>query len=207
MQKPMSSLTVAITGASGAIYAIRLMECLVEKKIGFNLVSSSNGRKIIIQELGDRLGKVEDPQTLAESESEIFCRLIPNARDLIKYYHEEDMFSPIASGSSVPAQMVIVPLSMGTLGRIAAGISSNLIERSADVMLKERKKLVLVPREAPMNAIHLENLLKLARIGAHVVPAMPAFYQKPKTIDDLVDFVVGRILDALGIEHNLFKRW
>ena len=119
----------------------------------------------------------------------------------------DDLFAPIASGSSVPDAVIVAPCSMGTAGRIAAGLSGNLIERVADVALKERRELLLVPRETPLNAVHLENLLKLSRTGAQVLPAMPAFYHRPQSVAELVDFVVGKILDNLGIDHALFTRW
>ena len=123
------------------------------------------------------------------------------------YYGGDDFFAPVASGSSAPDAMVVCPCSMGSLGRIAAGLSSSLLERVADVMLKEGRPLLLVPRETPLSAIHLENMLKLARLGVRIVPPMPAFYHHPQSLDDLVDFVVGKVLDQLGVEHRLFKRW
>ncbi len=125
----------------------------------------------------------------------------------LEHYGETDMFAPIASGSSAPDAMVVVPCSMGTTGRLAAGLSSNLVERAADVILKERRELLLVPRETPFNTIHLENLLLLARAGARIIPAMPAFYHRPKSVEDLVDYMVGKILDSLKIPHKLFQRW
>ncbi len=121
--------------------------------------------------------------------------------------HPDDLFCGAASGSSAPDALVVCPCSMGTLARIACGISGNLIERSADVMLKERRPLLLVPRETPLSDIHLENMLKLSRAGARIIPAMPAFYGRPESVLDLVDFVVGKILDQLGIENDLYKRW
>ena len=151
----MNNFTIAITGASGAVYAFRLMEYLLEKRIEFNLVSTQNARGITLQELRDRLEKITDPDGMVKSESKLFKKLFPKAGGLITYYREDDLFSPIASGSAAPKQMIICPLSMGTLGRIASGISSNLIERAADVVLKEKKALILIPRETPLNAIHL----------------------------------------------------
>jgi 4-hydroxy-3-polyprenylbenzoate decarboxylase len=119
----------------------------------------------------------------------------------------DDLFFSSASGSAAPDTMIIAPCSMGTLARIAAGISGNLVERSADVMLKERRPLLLVPRETPFSEIHLENMLRLARAGARIIPAMPAFYHHPENIDDLVDFVVGKVLDQIGIDNELYRRW
>jgi 4-hydroxy-3-polyprenylbenzoate decarboxylase len=125
----------------------------------------------------------------------------------LEHYDQDDFFAPVASGSSAPQGVVIAPCSMGTAGRIAAGLSNTLIERVADVALKERRPLILVPRETPFNTLHLENLLRLSRAGAQILPAMPAFYHRPQTVEALVDFVVGKILDSLGIEHALFQRW
>jgi 4-hydroxy-3-polyprenylbenzoate decarboxylase len=125
----------------------------------------------------------------------------------LEHYDEQDLFAPVASGSSAPAAVVVAPCSMGSAGRIAGGMSGNLIERVADVALKEGRPLLLVPRETPLNQIHLENLLRLARAGARIVPAMPAFYQRPQSVADMVDFVVGKVLDSLGISHQLFQRW
>jgi len=127
--------------------------------------------------------------------------------DRLGYYAGNDLLAPIASGSSAPDAMLVVPCSMGTLSRISSGNSGNLLERAADVTLKEGRPLVLVPRETPLNAIHLEHMLKLARLGVRIVPAMPAFYQRPQTMEDLVDFVAGKILDSVQVEHTLFKRW
>ena len=126
---------------------------------------------------------------------------------LLDYYAHDNLFAPVASGSSAPDAVVIVPCSMGTAGRVAAGLSSNLIERVADVALKERRQLIIVPRETPFSTIHLENLLRLSRAGAQILPAMPAYYQQPESLDDLDDFLAGKILDSLHITHQLFKRW
>lgn len=125
----------------------------------------------------------------------------------LDYFAEDDFFAPVASGSSAPDAMVICPCTMGTLSRIACGNSGTLLERCADVMIKERRPLTLVPRETPLSEIHLENMLRLARLGVRIVPAMPAFYHRPESVDDLVAFVVGKTLDSLGIDNSLYKRW
>jgi len=180
-------LTIAITGASGVIYGKRLLEELRNKKIETHLVISQAAKKIIKHELGTSEKSLEK---------------------LANHVHEiDDWSSPIVSGSFKTDGMVIIPCSMKTLAGIANGFAENVILRAADVTLKEKRKLIIVPRETPLNTIHLRNMLELAKQGAYIVPAMPAFYHKPKNIDDLVDFVVGRVLDILEIEHNLYKRW
>lgn len=180
-------LTIAITGASGVIYGKRLLEVLQNKKIETHLVISQAAKKIINHELGT---------------SEKSLEKLAN-----QVYEVNDWNSPIVSGSFKTDGMVIVPCSMKTVAGIANGFAVNVILRAADVMLKEKRKLVLVPRETPVNIGHLRNMLDLANRGVMIVPAMPAFYYKPKKIDDLVDFVVGRILDLLEIDHNLYQRW
>jgi len=176
------SILVAITGASGVIYGVRLLEVLKDKNIKTYCVISKNAEKILSHEIGDFNLK-------------------------ISYYKEDEVEAPFSSGSFKLNAMVVVPCSMKTLAAIAHGYASNLITRSADVMLKERKKLIIVPRETPLNAIHLENMLKLANMGAIILPAMPAFYHKPEKLEDLIDFIVGKILDSLGVENKLYKRW
>jgi 4-hydroxy-3-polyprenylbenzoate decarboxylase len=131
----------------------------------------------------------------------------PEHRDTIRVLRNDDLFAPVASGSSAPTDMVVVPCSMGSLARIAQGHSTNLLERAADVVLKQRRRLIMVPRETPLNAIHLRNMLTLSEMGVTMVPAMPAFYHHPKSIDDMVDFVVGRILELLDVDHDLYRPW
>lgn len=192
---------VAITGASGSIYGLRLVDELLKKGGDVNLIISPSGFLVIEQELGLRLGK---------SKKEIEAGLkkyFKKSSGHLKYHPHNNLLSPLASGSSLKKDMIICPCSMGTLARIAAGISGNLIERTADVALKEKGRLIIVPRETPLNQIHLENMIKLCKMGVHIIPAMPAFYHKPKTIGDMVDFVVGKTLDAMGIENKLYKRW
>lgn len=194
-------IAVAITGASGAIYGIRLIEELLAAGNRVSLLISSSGFIVLKEELGIDWSGAEDAmnstvRTYFKAEG-----------DVLTYYAENNFFSPLASGSAAPEAMIVAPCSMGTLGRIAAGLSGNLLERAADVMLKEGKPLLLLPRETPLSAIHLENMLKLARFGVRIIPAMPGFYSHPQTVADMVNFVVGKLLDQLGIASDLFKRW
>jgi flavin prenyltransferase len=189
-------ILVAITGASGSIYGLRLLEELLRIGHPVTLVASESGLEVCRYETGVELDKAD---TLKLHWN------LPDANLTIRSV--TDLWAAEASGSAAPDVMVIAPCSMGTVGRIAAGISGNLIERAADVMLKEHRPLLLLPRETPFSTIHLENLLKLSRCGVRIIPAMPAFYQKPVTLDDMVNFVVGKLLDQLGVEHTLFKRW
>jgi len=192
-------LLVAITGASGSIYGLRLTEELLRVGCQVSLLLSEPGRQVLNYETG-----LQWSLELAERQRQVRAHF---ATERIACLDNRDLFSAVASGSSAPAAMVVAPCSMGTAGRIAAGLSETLLERVADVMLKERRPLLLVPRETPLSVIHLENLLRLARAGAVVIPAMPAFYHAPQSLDDLVAFVVGKVLDQLGVEHQLFRRW
>jgi len=189
-------ILLAITGASGSIYGLRLLDELLQAGHQVTLVASQSGLEVCRYETGVDL---DDSEALKQLWN------LPDASVTIR--NATDLWAPEASGSAAPDAMVVAPCSMGTVGRIAAGISGNLIERAADVMLKEHRPLLLLPRETPFSTIHLENLLKLSQCGARIIPAMPAFYHKPENLDDLVDFVVGKLLDQLGIEHSLFKRW
>jgi len=192
---------LAITGASGTVYGLRLAEELLRAGARVSLVVTSAGYAVMKEECGvEWQGSEEDVLLQARAH-------FGYSGDQLAFYAEKDLFAPIASGSSAPDAMIIVPCSMGTLSRVSCGNSGNLVERTADVMLKEGRPLVLVPRETPLNAIHLENMLKLARLGVRIVPAMPAFYQQPASLEDLVDFVVGKVLDSVGVEHSLFRRW
>lgn len=196
----MNSIVVAITGASGAIYGLRLVEELLSAGCRVTFLLTGSGLDVLRYETGLEW---EGSTTVRK---QLIRDYFGDARKL-EHYDEKDLFAPAASGSSAPDAVVIAPCSMGTAGRIAAGVSDNLIERVADVALKEGRDLLLVPRETPFNQIHLENLLRLSRAGARIIPAMPAFYHRPKKIEDLVDFVVGKILDNLKIPHTLFQRW
>ena len=196
----MNNIVVGITGASGSIYGLRLIEELLHAEKQVTVLLTSAGRQVLTFETG--LEASENPQECLQQLKGHF-----NAGDNLSHYGLNDFFVPVASGSSAPDAVVICPCSMGTLGRIAAGLSDNLLERVADVALKENKTLLLVPRETPFNQIHLENLLRLSKAGAQILPAMPGFYQRPESVADLVNFVVGKVLDNLGVEHQLFQRW
>ncbi len=189
-------IVFAITGASGATYGVRLLQQLVVAERPVSLIVSSHGFRLL--ETETTIKSIDDLRETVGSKG---------WDTYVKTYVNEDRGAPPASGSAVSAGMVICPCSMGTLSAISVGASRSLIERAADVTLKERRKLVLVPRETPLSAIHLQNMLRLARAGAVVLPAAPGFYHQPKTIDDLIDFVVARVLDQLGVSHRLGKRW
>ena len=197
-------IVLAMTGASGAVYGLRLGEELLRAGVHLSLLTSTAGRMVLREECGlDWQGGAVEVAGKIEDYFRVKCQDVR----LPAYFDENDFWAPIASGSNAPDAMVICPCSMGTLARIAAGNSGNLLERCADVVLKERRTLVVVPRETPLNEIHLENMLRLARMGVRVVPPMPAFYTRPQSIDDLVNFVVGKVLDSLGIEHALYRPW
>ncbi len=199
----MAIYAIGVSGGSGAPYARRLLQVLLEAGHEVKLVVTESGERVLAVEMGLRL---EGP--LAERTEQWRSFLGRPAGDpSLELFHSRDMAAPIASGSFPTSGMVVIPCSMGTLARIAAGVSSTLVERAADVTLKERRPLVLVPRETPLNEIHLENMLRLRRAGADILPAAPGFYHRPRTIDDLVDFIVGRVLDRLGVESHLFQRW
>lgn len=194
-------ISLAITGASGAPYALRLLELLLQAGRPVYLMLSEAGRLVVKEEMGLELPPA--PAALAQILGERFGA----APGQLRAFAKDDWFAPVASGSSAPEAMVICPCSGGTLAAVAHGLSNNLIGRAADVVIKEQRKLILVPREAPVSVIHLENMLKLARLGAVVLPASPGFYYNPQRVEDLVDFVVARILDQLGVESGIGKRW
>jgi 4-hydroxy-3-polyprenylbenzoate decarboxylase len=195
------AITLAITGASGAVYGVRLLEQLLAAGCQVHLLLSSAAQVVLATELD--LHWPTEPKTCQHYLIEQYgC-----GEDQLRVYGRDDWFSPVASGSAAPKQMVICPCSMGTLAAIAHGMSDNLIERAADVVLKERGHLLLVPRETPYSAIHLENMLKLTQLGATMLPASPGFYHKPTTIDELVNFLVARMLDHLHIKQAISPRW
>ncbi|MFV9510688.1 UbiX family flavin prenyltransferase [Tepidibacillus sp. LV47] len=189
--------TVGITGASGAIYGVRLTQELLKLGHKIHLVVTEAGWQVFEQELD---WKIKDRNIVIDEQ---FQRFVGE----LHFHSLHDFSAPIASGSYQVDGMVVIPCSMGTLSGIANGASGNLLERAADVVLKEGKKLIIVPRETPLHQIHLENMLKLAKAGARILPAMPGFYHKPRTIDELVNHLVGKVLDSLEVEHSLFKRW
>jgi 4-hydroxy-3-polyprenylbenzoate decarboxylase len=187
-----------MTGASGVIYGVRLLEILTQHdEYEIHLTLSNSGATALWEELQIRVN-LDDFRL--ES-------LIDRASDRVIYHHHADIAAAIASGSFRTEGMMIAPCSMGTIGSIAAGISRNLIHRAADVCIKERRKLVLVPRETPLSSIHLENMLKLSQLGVCILPAMPGFYHFPKTVDDQIHFVITKLLDQFGIETGLIRRW
>jgi len=194
-------MTVAFTGASGLPFGLRLLECLFRAGIQVDLVYSAAAQIVARQECD--LTLPSQPREATRMLGERY-----GARDgQLTVYSRDDWMAPMASGSNPGDAMAICPCTMGTLGAVANGLADNLIERAADVMLKERRPLVLVPRETPLSAIHLENMLKLARAGAVILPPAPGFYTHPQSVADLVDFVVARILDQLGLDNALVARW
>lgn len=198
---------VAMTGASGVVYGVRFLQALAQRSIPAEVVISDTARLVLKEELEVDLEGVLETSALCGrlGLEDVGCSA--EGLQTVRFHDFKDFTAPIASGSYPVAGMVVVPCSMGTLGAIAGGLSQNLIHRAADCTLKEGRKLVLVPRETPLSAIHLENMLKLARLGVRIVPAMPAFYSESRTVNDLVDFVVGKTLDQLGIPHSLYPRW
>lgn len=197
MMKGNGHYVVGLTGASGALYGVRLVETLLDMGHVVHLVVSQAGWRVLKEELewpvSDRAGCLE--------------RLAAGRPGELRHYPVQDIGAAIASGSFRVKAMIVMPCSMGTLSAIAHGSSDNLMTRAADVMLKEGRPLVLVPRETPLHAIHLENMLKLSRLGVKMIPAMPAFYYGPGSMDDLIHFMVGKVLDSLELEHSLFRRW
>ena len=194
-------ITVAVTGASGAQYAVRLIDVLVS--VGHQVfVMVAKAAQIVIAT------ETEHKWPAQAAQLELALReQFSSKPGRIRVFGKEDWMSPVASGSGAPSKMVVCPCSTGSLSAIACGASNNLIERAADVALKERRQLILVPREAPHSEIHLEHMLKLTRMGAVIIPASPGFYHKPQSVADLVDFIVARILSQLGIDQNLMNKW
>lgn len=194
-------IALAITGASGVQYAFRLLECLLQAGIRVHLMISKPGLVVV---------GMDTDWTLPGRPSDIKAFLLekyPADPDLLDVYGPDHWTAPVASGSGVPEAMVVCPCTTGTLAAIAAGNCNSLMERAADVVIKERKKLILMPREMPFSAIHLENMLRLSRAGAIIMPPNPAFYTHPKTVEEMIDFVVARVMDQLDVPQQLMPRW
>ncbi len=191
---------VAISGASGSIYSFRLIEELNKRQVEMGLIVTDPAIKVIKDELGFSLEKDNIIESLKQN---IDLKHV----DLIRAYSNDDIYQPPASGSNNSDGMVVIPASMASVAAIAAGLANNLLTRAADVHLKQDWPLLLVPRETPLNKIHLQNMLRLAEAGASIIPAMPGFYYQPKKIDDLVNFIVGKVLEKLGFKHDLYKGW
>jgi len=194
-------VTLAITGASGVQYGLRLIELLVKADVQIFVMISKAAQVVMATETDFKL-----PGQAAAQQAH-FITAFSAKEGQIKVFNKEQWFSPVASGSSAPSAMVVVPCSTGCLSAIATGASNNLIERAADVVLKERRKLILVPRETPYSEIHLEHMLKLTRMGAIILPASPGLYHKPESVADLIDFIVARLLDHLGVDQALIDKW
>ncbi|UCH39429.1 MAG: UbiX family flavin prenyltransferase [Gammaproteobacteria bacterium] len=195
------TVTLAMTGASGADYMLRLFDCCLQNKIHVQFITSQPGQ--IVMGMETELKLSGSPQKMRRQFAEYFDA----DEALIDVYSKDQWTAPPASGSSVADAMVVCPCSMGSLASIAVGSSENLIHRAADVVIKEGKRLILVPRETPFSAIHLENMLKLARLGVVILPPNPGFYHGVSEVSELIDFVVSRILDQLGIDNDLSPRW
>ena len=195
------TICLAFTGASGMPYGVRLLECLLGAGCRVQLLYSQVAQIVARQEVG-----LDLPARASDARASLQERYLALPGRL-EVYGREEWFAPLASGSNPPQAMVICPCSMGTLAAIAQGLASKLIERAADVVLKEGRKLILVPRETPLSVIHLENMLRLSRAGAVILPPNPGFYHRPQRVEDLVDFVVARIMDQLQLRHTLMPRW
>lgn len=196
------TICLALTGASGMPYGLRLLDCLLAADCKVQVLYSQAAQIVAKQEMDFEL-----PSRPSDAKRALLKQFMTINPENLSVFGREEWFAPVASGSNPPDAMVICPCSMGTLAAIAQGLADNLIERAADVVLKEQRKLILVPRESPFSVIHLENMLRLSRAGAVILPPNPGFYQHPKTVSDMVDFVVARILDQLAIPHQLMRRW
>ncbi|OAS14061.1 UbiX family flavin prenyltransferase [Paenibacillus oryzisoli] len=188
---------IGISGASGAIYGVRLCEVLLDLGLDVHLIISDAGWRVLQDEHDWHVSK----------RTEVLEKHFGGRAGSYEYHPVANIGATVASGSFRTKGMVVIPCSMGTLSGIAHGSSDNLLERTADVMLKEGRKLILVPRETPLHAIHLENMLTLTRMGVRMIPAMPAFYNRPRSIDEMVDFLVGKVMDSMEIDHSLYRRW
>ena len=196
----MKNYIIGITGASGVIYGVRIIEELLKLNCNVNVIVTDAGKVVLEDEIGI-------PFNYNNSLfKENFCNMYNNNKNL-KYFEINDIKAPIASGSYKVDSMVIIPCSMSTLSCVANGMSGNLLERAADVTLKENRQLIIVPRETPLSSIHLKNMLTLSQYGVRILPAMPGFYSKPVNLEDVVNFIVGKTLDMMGIDNNCYNRW
>lgn len=195
-------ISIALSGASGAQYGLRLIEVLVRSGYPVNVLVTQAALMVLSLEMDIHLGG-----NVAEQKKRLMARFQITDPELMNLYSEKDWLAPLASGSNTSYAMIICPCSMGMLAAVATGQSNNLIERAADVMIKERKHLMLVVREAPFNQIHLENMLRLSQMGVQIMPANPGFYHRPETVEDIIDFMVARILDQIQVPHTLMMRW
>lgn len=200
-QKNQTPVILALTGASGVQYALRLLECLLNADVPVYLMVSKAAQIVLSMET-----ELKVPAKSSEMER-FFTTLYKAKESQVKVFSQEQWTAPIASGSHKAMSMVVCPCTTGTLAAIANGNSDNLLERAADVMLKEKRQLIMVVRETPFSQIHLENMLRLSQAGATIMPANPGFYHNPESLDDIIDFMVSRILDHLKVEHNLQERW
>lgn len=196
------TICLALTGASGMPYGLRLLDCLLAAGCRVQLLYSQAAQVVARQEVD-----LELPSRPGEAKAALLARLGAVDPEKLVIFGREEWFAPVASGSNPPDAMIVCPCSMGTLAAIAQGLADKLIERAADVVLKEGRKLILVPRETPLSAIHLENMLRLARAGAVILPPSPGFYHHPQSVAEVIDFVVARVLDQLAIPHALMQRW
>lgn len=196
---------LGVTGASGAIYGVRLLQFFLDNDFPVELVYSENAKQVALYELGlDLRGMDAAELQLAISKH---LQLSDEQKQLLHVWDAKNIAASISSGSYKTQGMIIAPASMGTIANIANGTSNNLVARAADVVIKEKRRLILIARETPLSTIHLRNMLSLSELGATILPAAPGFYQQPKTIDDQVDFVLGKCLDSFGVDHEIFKRW
>ena len=195
------TVTVGLTGASGAQYGLRLIECLVRADYNVYVMFTKAAQIVVGSETDCKL-----PGRAAE-QTRFLSERVGAREGQLRVFGEEEWTSPVASGSGAPRTMVVCPCTMATVSSIAHGASDNLLERAADVVMKERGNLIIVPRETPFSTLHLENMLKLSRMGACIIPANPGFYNRPQHVDELVDFIVARVLDQIGVPNDLAKRW
>jgi flavin prenyltransferase len=196
------TICLALTGASGMPYGLRLLECLLDAGCKVQLLYSQASQVVAKQEMDFEL-----PSRPSDAKATLLARFPAAEAANLNVFGREEWFAPVASGTNPPDAMIVCPCSMGTLAAIAQGLADNLIERAADVVLKEGRKLVLVPRETPFSAIHLENMLRLSRAGAVILPPNPGFYHHPQSVQDIVDFVVARVMDQIDVPHTLMQRW